>query len=138
MFVKDTDFLAINVYYRKRGHRYLAYTEAEFKNSTLKEEDKLAYKTLSLKMRMLTWGLYNQLQEEAMVEDLNGNPQFNVKVYKENRLVKLIIEWNAINDDGKPVPVASGTIAHLAPDIAETILRSYDELSFMGKDEEGK
>jgi len=140
MFVKDTDLVDVKVYYLKKGkgHRYLSYTEAEFKGSVLKDDEKKQYKVLSLKMQQLTWGLYNQLQEDAMVEDINGNAQFNVKKYKENRLCKLIKEWDAINEEGKPVSIAPGSISHLSPDVAETILRGYDELSFVDEAEEGK
>lgn len=138
MFIKDSDLIDIKIYYIKKGHRYLAYTESELDTLNLLEDEKKKYKILSLKMQELTWGLYNQLQEDAMAEDINGNLQFNVKIYKENRLVKLIQEWDAKNDEGKPVPVASGAISHLAPDIAETVLRAYDEISFMSKEEEGK
>jgi hypothetical protein len=138
MFIKDSDLIDINVYYRKRGNRYSAYTESEFGLTKLREDEKKHFKILSLKMKELTWGLYNQLQEDAMVEDINGNPQFNVKTYKENRLLKLIHKWDAVDEDDKAVPVNNSSISHLAPDIAETILRAYDEFSFISKDEEGK
>ena len=138
MFIKDTDLIDIKVYYLKRGHKYVAYTEKEFGELKLKEDEKKPYECLSLKMKELTWGLYNQLQEDAMVEDVNGSPQFNVKIYKENRLNKLIKEWSAVGEDKKPIPINQEYISHLAPDIAESILRAYDELSFISKDEEGK
>ena len=138
MFIKDTDLVDINIYYSKKGNRYLAYTQREFNISSLKEDEKKKYKTLSLKMRELTWGLYNQLQEDAMIDDSNNNSQFNVKVYKENRLNQLIKEWDATDEEGKVVPISSNSISHLSPDIAETILRAYDEISFIDKEEEGK
>ena len=138
MFVKDTDLIDIKIYFKKKGHRYVAHTEMELKTLKLKDDEEKAYKSLSLKMQALTWGLYNQLQEDAMVEDNLGNPQFNVKVYKENRLNKLIKEWDAKGEEDKPVPITQAMISHLSPDIVETILRAYDELSFIDKDEEGK
>lgn len=138
MFIKESSVIDIKIYCKRQGHRYLAYTDTEFKGLGLKEDEKKGYAVLNLKMKELTWGLYNQLQEDAMVEDVNGNPQFNVKLYKENRLLKLIKEWDATGEDGNKVPVNNGSISHLAPDIAESILRAYDELSFVDKEEEGK
>jgi len=138
MFVNDTDIVDIKIYYIKRGRQYKALTNGEFKNMDLKDDERKKYKLLSLKMRELTWGLYNQLQEDAMVADVNGNPQFNVKVYKENRLNRLIKEWDAKDEEGKGVPVTSKQLSHLAPEIPEAILRAYDDLSFISEDEEGK
>lgn len=138
MFIKDTDLIDVTVYYKKMGHRFLTYTENEFKKATLTEEEKKEYSSVTLKMKELTWGLYNELQEEAMREDTNGNSQFNVKIYKENRLLKLIKEWDAVGEGGNIVPINSNSIAHLAPDIAETILRGYDQFAFVTKEEEGK
>lgn len=138
MFIRDNDLVNIKVYYLKRGYRFLTYTEGEFKESSLKEDEKKKYSEVNLEMRELTWGLYNQLQEDAMTDDEAGRPQFNVKIYKENRLLKLIKSWDAVDEEGKPVPVNKNTISHMAPDIAETILRAYDEYSFISEEEEGK
>ena len=96
MFVKDTDVVDIKIYYRKKGRRYTSLTENELEKQNLKDDEKKAYKVVSLKMKELTWGLHNQLQEDGMIEDINGTPQFNVKLYKENRLHKLIKEWDAV------------------------------------------
>lgn len=138
MFIKDTDIVDIKIYYKKRGRKHIVFTENDFKNLDLKDDERNKYKSLSLKMQEMTWGLYNQLQEDAMVSDSNGNPQFNVKIYKENRLNKLIKEWDAKDEEGKLVPVAPRQIAHLAPEVAESILRAYDDISFIDEEEEGK
>jgi len=136
IFVKDTDLVEITIYYKKHGRRFNAYTEKEFKALDLKEDEKKPYETLSLKMKELTWGLYNQLQEDAMAEDGSGNPQFNVKIYKENRLQKLIKEWD-VKENEKPIPITPSSISHLSPDIAEIILKAYDEISFVDSETEG-
>ena len=138
MFIKDGDSVKIKVYYIKKGYRFVTYTQDEFKKSIVEEDEKREYSCVSVEMMELTWGLYNQLQEDAMIDDASGRPQFNVKVYKENRLLKLIKSWDAIDDDGNLVPVNKNTISHMAPDIAETILRAYDEYSFISEEEEGK
>lgn len=138
MFIKDSDLIEIKIYYKKKGNRYTAYTKMDFDAIVLKEDEKKDYSVLSLKMQELTWGLYNQLQEDAMVENANGNSQFNVKVYKENRLFKLLREWDAVSAEGKPIPITMVNVSHLSPAIAEIILRAYDEISLISEDEEGK
>jgi hypothetical protein len=138
IFVEDDDIIEIKVYCRKKGHKYEAYTEKELKDpkNKIKEEDKSKFDCLLIKMKTLTWGLYNQLQEDAMTENAAGERLFNFKAYKENRLKKLIKEWDAKGKDGRVVPVNDLSISHLAPPIAESILRAYDEISFLGEDDE--
>lgn len=136
MFIQDDDVFELKVYYRKNKNRYMACTEKEFKE--LGEADKAKYKALLLKARELSWSLYNQLQDDAMIDNGSGDRQFNFRAYKENRLKNLIKEWDAKDKDGKPVPINEKSIAHLSPAIAETILRAYDDVSLLSEEEEGK
>lgn len=137
MFIMDNDIIEVTVYFRKSGHRYLAYTEKDFDKEITKEEDKKKYSKLAVKLYELNWGLYNQLQEEAMVDNGQGDRHFSFKIYKENRLKKLIKEWDALKD-GKPIPINEKSIGMLSPSVAEAILRAYDEITLLGEDEEGK
>ena len=137
MFITDNDLVEVNLFYRKSGHRYIAYTKKEFDKVNFKEEEKVKYSKLTVKMFSLTWGMYNALQEEAMVDTGNGDRQFNFKVYKENRLRKLIKEWDAKKED-KSVPVNEKTLSMLSPIVAEAILRAYDEEETVSEEEEGK
>jgi len=137
MFITDNDLVEVNLFHRKSGHRYIAYTKKEFDKAPLKDDEKTKYSKLCVKMYQLTWGMYNALQEEAMVDAGNGDRQFNFKVYKENRLKKLIKEWDAKKDE-KLVPVNEKTLSMLSPSIAEAILRAYDEESMLTEEEEGK
>lgn len=136
MFVRDDDLIEIKIHYRKAGYRYLAYTVKEY--DALKEEEKVKLKPLCVKMKELTWGLYNELQEKAMIEDGAGDYRFNFKIYKENRLKQLIKEWDAVSEENKSVSINESSIAHLSPAVAEAILRAYDEISFVSEEEEGK
>ena len=136
MFIQDDDVMELKVYYRKNKNRYMAYTEKDYKDIT--EEEKAKCSVLSLKAKNLNWGLYNQLQDDAMVDNGNGERQFNFRAYKENRLKNLIKEWDAKDKDGKPVPINEKTIAHLSPAVAETILRAYDDVSLLSEEESGK
>ena len=138
MFIEDKDTIDFSIYYKKvlKDRRlYIAYTESEFK--LLPEEEQKGCDTLSLKMKELTWGMYNDLQEEAMADtNGSGDRQFNFKIYKENRLLTLLSGWSAKDKDDKPVPINNKAVSHLSPTIAETILRAYDEVSFVTEEKE--
>ena len=137
MFVEDTDLIEVIIHYRKSGHHYLAYTASEFKEKDFDEEQKASYKEVKLQMVELSWGLHNQLQEDAMVDTTgNGDRQFNFKIYKESRLKQLTKEWDAKDNEGKPIPINNKTLYRLSPAVGEAILRAYDELSFLTEDEE--
>lgn len=137
MFITDSELIDVSIYYKKAGHRYIAYTKKDFKDARLNDEEKSKYSKLTVKMSQLTWGMYNSLQEDAMVDSGSGDRQFNFKIYKENRLRRLIKEWDA-KQDNKPVPVNEKSISMLSPIIAETILKGYDEEEMLSEEEEGK
>ena len=134
MFVKDDDVVEIKIYYRKKKYQYESLTEKEYEEFK-DEEKKKKYEVLTLKLRSLSWQLYNQLQEDAIDYD-GDNRRWNIKKYKENKLKKTIKEWSAKNDKGEPVPVNERSIFSLAPPIAESILRAYDEITILGEEEE--
>ena len=143
MFVKDTDLVSIRVYYKRigdTGHKYAAFSSDE-----LGEEEKRTgdFSTLNVKMAELTWGLYNELQDGAMVEyELpNGETErrFNYRKFKEGKLKRLLKEWDAcetVNGEPKPVPIDDQNVSHLAPQIAESILSAYDAASYLTEETE--
>jgi hypothetical protein len=137
MFIDDNDLVEIKIHYRKQKKLYNACTEKEF--NALKEDEKKKFSNiLTIQMKNLNWGLFNDLQDQAMVEGVNGEHNFNFRIYKENRLKKLIKSWDATDKDSKPVPVNDSAISHLSPMIAEAIYRAYDEASMLTEEEEGK
>lgn len=136
MFVQKNETLDFKLHYKKIGFRYSVLADKEF--AALPEEDKVKYKLLNVAMLVMNWGLYNELQEMAMIENSSGERQFNFKVYKEARLKRLIKEWDAKDETGKLIPVNESNIMSLSPDVAESLLRTYDELSFLSDDEEKK
>jgi len=136
MFIDDKETVDVMTYYKKTGHDYEAHTAKEFRRLKLQEDDKKSYNIVKIKAAVLTWGLYNELQEASLVITDAGDRQFNYRLYKENRLTKMIKEWDAKDKEGKPVPVNEKAILHLSPVVAEAILRALDELSFVGEEEE--
>lgn len=137
MFIQDDDVVEIKIFYKKsKRKQYIALTEKEFE--ILNGQEKKGYSSLSLKMKELTWGLHNALQEDAMVDNGLGERSFNYKIWKENKLRKLIKEWDAKDKDGKAALVTEQTIAHLSPNIAEAIIKAYDDIFLLGEEEEKK
>jgi hypothetical protein len=142
MFLEDEEMLDIVIYHKKVGKHYVAYGEESFNKIGMSEDEKKEFNTLNIKARQLTWGLYNDLQESAMVPDELGNRKWNYKVYKESKLKSIIVKWDAKikNEEGKMVdiPPTSKAIAKMAPDIAEAILNIYDKITIIDEDEEKK
>jgi hypothetical protein len=142
MFIKQNSTVELVLFYKRMGMHYIAYSDADFKNEELTDEERGIYKKLTIQMKQLTWGLYNELQEGSSKEDDEGNNKFCFRKYKELRLTRLISSWDAtaLNDKDEVVPVKINdeTIKSLAPEIAETILNAYDELMFLTEEEEKK
>jgi hypothetical protein len=143
MFVEDDKIVDINIFYKKIGRYFECYSEKDFSQLEFKdEEEKLSYKKVNIKMKELTWGLYNEIQDQSVTYDHNGNRNFNYKLYKENRLKKLITSWDAKTTDDKgetvPVPLSEKNIKSLSPEIAELIISIYDDISYFTDEDEKK
>jgi len=141
MFIDENDTLNIQIFYKKLGRHYVAHNKHDFVKLGLTEEEQKQYKTVNVKMRDLTWGLYNDLQELAVYYDDEGVRRFNYKVFRENKLIRLILSWDAtMTKDGKTVPVGVNerNIKNLSTEIAEAILAAYDEEMFLDAQEEEK
>jgi len=142
MFIENDSTVDIIIYYKKVGYHYLAYSEGEFKDEDLTDKEREEYKKLTVKMRELTWGLYNELQELSVDIDDEGNRKFNYKKYKEIRLIKLIADWDATVKDrnGADVKVnpIEKTIKSMSPEIAEALLNAYDQVMYLSEEEEKK
>lgn len=142
MFIEEKP-IEVVVHYRKVGRGYIAYTDAAFTESKLDDLLKAKYKKVKVSMKPLNWELYNELQDQAFqTDEKTGKRKFNYKLYKERKLLNLIIGWDAVtlNEKGETVPIVVNekNIMSLSPDIAEAILEGYDSESLMSEDEEKK
>jgi len=142
MFLEDDELLDIVIYYKKIGKHYVAYSKETFDSDNFSEDEKATFSVLNVKVKQLTWGLYNDLQESAMIPDQLGNRKWNYKLYKEGKLRSIIAKWDAKikDEDGKMVDVhpTAKIIAKMAPDIAEVILNVYDKITLIDENEEKK
>jgi len=140
MFIDPNELIEIKIYYKRNGRHYEVIETEDY--DILDEVDKEKYKCLIVKVRELTWGLYNELNEESVMKDNLGGRQWNYKLYKENKLRKVLVSWDAqkLNDKGIPIqiPLSLENIKNLAPEIAEQILNAYDTLMIVSEDEEKK
>ena len=164
MFIEGDEIVEFKILYKKTRHIYTAYTEVEFKDfleirrSELDEKNKQRdkkrdlesivdidaviegeiglYSSLNVKMKEVSWGLYNELQEGAYEADEKGERVFNYRKYKESRLITLLMEWDAKSKKGDPVKIDKRSIYNTPPPIAEAILRAYDDVSFINEETE--
>lgn len=136
MFIKDADFVEIKVYWKKTKNKYESYTENEFNKLKIKEEVKSQFNLLNIKACELYWELYNKMQEEAYEDAPDNTRRWSLKRYKENKLKKIVKDWDAKNEKGDKIPVSDGAILHLAPVIAEAILRAYDDATLLSEEDE--
>jgi len=136
MFIDDKEMMDVVVYYKRQGHDYEAYTKAEFDTIKMEDEEKKKFDVVNIKASVLTWGVYNDLQDSAMIINIDGDRRFNYKIYKENRLKKMVQEWDAKDKEGNPVKENEANMMKLSPIVAEAILRGLDESSFVSEEEE--
>lgn len=137
--IENNEILSLKIYYKKIQYGYSVYSEKEFEESDIVCEEKTKYLSLVVKMKRLTWGTYNELQEYA-TQFKNGDFFWNNKLYKENKLKNLIVGWNAKRKNEKgvleDVAVNEREILNLSPEIAEKILKIYDSLTIIDEQEE--
>jgi len=138
MFIDTNEQIKVTVYYLKKGYIYDAYTSSEFELLKLRDSEKTKYKELNLVMRQLTWGLQNELQDEALRELPDGTSKFQYKIFKEAKIEKTIISWDAKNEKDEPIDINLKIIRSLAPEIAEAIIRAYDTATLLGGEDEKK
>lgn len=141
MFIDQAEEMPVVIFYKKTGRTYTAMSEKDFNsNKKLTSEEKEKYHKLSLRMKVITWELQNKILEKSHIVNPEDPNRYiwSVKASKEAKLLNLIISWDAKDKDGNPIAATPERILSLAPDIAETILNTHDEQSYLGDDEVGK
>lgn len=147
MFIDDLQTLQLKIYYRRKGHHYEAYSVRDFekiygKKSSRTQKLYNQYQELNITMRELTWGGYNDLQEQAVNVLDDGSKEFSIKKYKEYKLEQLTISWDAKRKDSEgkliDVPVNKSSLDALAPEIGEVILDAYEKEMEINEEDEKK
>lgn len=152
MFVDEQEVIKIKVFYKKAKTNYFCINEEKFRELALKlknektrpsEKEAIAkylrgLKELNVEMRPFTWGMQNKLLEDCLTENPNtGEKYYSQKKNKELKLRMALIRWDATDVEGNPIKLDVKNLEKLSPAIAETILSSYDDVSFLDDDPEG-
>lgn len=141
MFIEPNSTVKVTVFYKKTGQTYSAYLKKDLKdNKKLSEKEKESLSELNVTMKVLTWDLFNQIQEKSWIPNPEDNTKmtWSNKASKEFKLLNLISDWDAKDKDGNPIKVTKERISALAPEIAEAILDGYEDRNYLTKEEEGK
>ncbi len=126
MFIDVKDLITVELFW-KRNEKNKNIVVLRDLNS-LSEEVKKTFNKTTFKMRPLNWGIYNDLQRESMVDRGTGDgEQLDWLKYKENKLSKILADWDAKDKDGNKIPITMETIKTLHPLIAEFALAEYDK-----------
>lgn len=140
MFIDPNEIIEIEIYYKKEGRNYKAYERRDFELLDLSKEERNKYILVTIQTRQLTWGLHNYLKRYATVnykENGKIKEEWDNRIYREKKLKKIIIGWDAKNGK-EDIPITSQNIINLAPEVGEAILKAYDKEAYIGDLEEKK
>ena len=132
ILVKQGDVVEVTVYYKEtpKGN-IVAKSSKEFE--TIHDEKKGEYKKLTCTCKRLSWKMQNDLQRNATKE---GADKWDWIGFRENKLAAILAKWDAIDEEGLAIKIEPKTISSLHPQIANSILDGYDEVSYLGEDEQ--
>jgi len=132
MFV-GSENITVELHYRKN------------KNGTVKvvrdvaeipEIEKEKFQKVILQMKPLTWKKYNELQRSAMVtKGMTGSEDIDWLLYKEKKLLAVLVGWDSKDDKGQSVPVTPDNIYRIHPMIVEMALNEFDRMTLLGEEE---
>lgn len=132
MFIDVNETINFTIYYKKQKYAFSVCAQEDFDKIT-DEKEKALYKSVALKTKPFTWGITNELNESAIVRNDNGDRIWNYKLFKEHKLKAILAAWDAKrtnkNNEVEAVPLTNDAILNLAPEIAEFILVTYDDLT---------
>lgn len=132
MFIDSKDLITVELYWKRNEKNRSLIVLKEI--TSLTEDAKKTFTKTTLKMRPMGWGLYNELQRESTVDKGTGDgDQLDWIKYKENKLLKLLADWDAQDKEGKKIPINMESIKTLHPLIAELALSEYDTKSVLGE-----
>jgi hypothetical protein len=103
------------------------------------EEKRGSFQALTATMEPMTWGTYNELQERCSGKSDEGlGDELDWAKYKEEKLLTVMVEWDAKDDQGRHIPLTKEAVFSLHPKVAETLLSEYDKRTLMGEEEKMK
>jgi len=133
MFIEQEGFVHIELYIRKgsRGSVKIATNIEE-----VPEKDRDKYEKSVFKMRPLSWKQHNEIQRAATVNRGPGmGSELDWVLYKERKLLTVLVGWDAKDKEGKPVPLNEANIFRLNFQVAEALLQEFDSATILGDEE---
>ena len=126
MFVNAKDLIAVELFWKKNEKNKNVTVLRNL--DALTEDLKKTFNKVTFQMRPLNWGIYNDLQRESTVDKGTGDgEQLDWLKYKENKLYKILADWDAKDQGGNKIPITIDTIKTMHPLMAEFALAEYDK-----------
>ena len=102
-------------------------------------EQRPEYKKVVFTMRPMTWGANNEMLRKAKrYRKIKGLLIGDVDeyFYKGEKLIWALLAWDYKDDKGDQVPVTEEKINALHDSVVSELLKVYDNLNYLSKDEE--
>ena len=131
MFIDD-DIIEITLYCKKTG-RSTMRVETSLKD--VPEEEQAEFETHVFRTKPLGWKQHNDVQRSATVDRGGMGAELDWVKYKEEKLIKILVGWDAKNDEEEDVPLTKENIFRLQPVIAETLLNEFDHITLVGEED---
>lgn len=134
----------ISVHYKseknKAGVSHVSViTEEEFSKLKSDEKTKDKAKVLNTKWVQQTWEAANELLKRATIYNHSTQQQdIDWTAYRHARLVACLVEWDAKDKNGEPVPCTEFTINKLQANVALALLEHYDKATAVDSEEKTK
>jgi hypothetical protein len=130
MLIDSTSTITIVIYYKIGKSNTSIKVETDFNKIPEKEQKK--FKTVTFKMRQITWQISNNLMRKCQYRNQQtGADDIDWIGLKEEKLKQIIISWDYKDSNGKDVPVTNEAIMKLHPLVAEEVLQQYDLESYL-------
>ncbi len=131
--IQNKDFaIEIKVYYKIadiHGIKKIVIVEDEKAEKLLaNEETAKGIECLTTKWSGLTWKEQTEISQKAFVKNYDGNRQFDPIIYRDIILKKCLKMWDALDSNGKIVPITPESIDALPGNVAFALYNKYEEI----------
>ena len=134
MFIDD-DIIEITLFCKPTGCGSMKVLN---KNSweEIPESDRSEFEKHVFKAKAITWKQHNDIQRSATVSTHDGlGNDIDWVQYKEEKLLRILVGWDAKDKEGKEVQLSKANIFRLQPVIAESLLNEFDRITLVGEDD---
>lgn len=135
MFIEKDRLIEIVIYYKRSKSGNSVKVETDL--SKVPEIERKSFTKALFKMSSMTWKVYNELLRESKTTNpMTMAEETDWATYREKKLCKLLVEWDAADKDGNPIPVSEDMVMSLHPLIAENVINEYDKKVYLDEEEQ--